>query len=195
MPPSELRADRLILRRWTDADRAPFAALNADRVVMRHFPAPLDRAASDALVDRIEADFDRDGFGLWAIEIAGTGDFIGFTGLSRPSFEAHFTPAVEVGWRLARSAWGHGYATEAAHVALAAGFDGHGLGEIVSMTAVANERSRAVMRRLGMRRDPADDFDHPRLPDGHPLQRHVLYRLTAGRWRDLRPAVAPGLIG
>jgi RimJ/RimL family protein N-acetyltransferase len=157
--------------------------MNADPEVMEHFPAPLDRAASDAMVERIEAGFDRRGYGLWALEVSATGALIGFTGLQPPSFEAHFTPAVEVGWRLARPAWGHGYATEAARAALRHGFTEAGLHEIVSFTTRSNVRSQAVMRRLGMTRDPADDFDHPQLAPEHPLRRHVLYRLPYERWR------------
>jgi ribosomal-protein-alanine N-acetyltransferase len=175
---AELRTGRLVLRPWRPADRAPFAALNADPEVMRHFPAPLSRAESDALADLIEEWMARDGWGLWAVEVPGTrGGFIGFTGLARATFEAHFTPAVEIGWRLARSAWGHGYATEAAGAAAAFAFGTLGLEELVSFTAVGNERSRAVMRRLGMTHDPAEDFDHPLVAAGDPLRRHVLYRL------------------
>jgi ribosomal-protein-alanine N-acetyltransferase len=185
--PPGLRTERLLLRRWRPGDREPFAAMNADPEVMEHFPARLTRAESDAAVDRIEAGFDARGFGLWAVEVTEPGElegqFIGFTGLSVPRFEAHFTPAVEVGWRLARPGWSHGYASEAARRALAAGFDEHHLPEVVSFTAVPNVRSQAVMRRIGMTHDPADDFDHPSLP-GHRLQRHVLYRI---RPRD-RPA-------
>jgi len=177
----ELRTERLTLRRWRDADRAPFAQMNADPRVMEFFPAPLSREESDALITRIEAGFDRHGFGLWALEVRETGQLIGFTGLAPPEFEAHFTPAVEVGWRLAAPAWGRGYATEAARAAIAFGFERAGLEEIVSMTSALNERSRAVMERLGMSRDPADDFDHPGIPAGHPLRRHVLYRLSAPR--------------
>jgi RimJ/RimL family protein N-acetyltransferase len=180
----EIMTERLLLRRWTEADRAPFAALCADPEVMEHFPAPLTPSQADALVDRIEAGFDEHGFGLWALEVRESGEFIGFTGLAVPWFDAHFTPAVEVGWRLARRAWGYGYATEAARAALAHGFGEAGLVEIVSMTTPRNTRSQAVMRRLGMSRDPAEDFDHPQLPAGHPVRRHVLYRLTAGRWRS-----------
>lgn len=177
----ELSTERLLLRRWGAADRAPFAAMNADPRVMEHFPAALSQAESDAFVDRMEAALDRDPYGLWAVEVAATEEFIGFTGLSVPSFEAHFTPAVEIGWRLVRHAWGHGYASEAARAAVAHGFDNTGLAEIVSFTTVANDRSQAVMRRIGMTRDPADDFAHPRLPEGHPIRPHVLYRLTAAR--------------
>ena len=128
------------------------------------------------MVERIEAGFEANGFGLWALEVRATGEFVGFTGLDVPEFEAHFMPAVEIGWRLARSAWGQGYATEAARTALSFGFEEVGLVEIVSFTTPANRRSRAVMERLGMSHDPADDFDHPRLPPGHPQRRHVLYR-------------------
>jgi RimJ/RimL family protein N-acetyltransferase len=185
----ELRTERLLLRRWRPGDRAPFAALNADPEVMRYFPSALTPEDSDSLIDRIEAGFGRHGFGLWALEVAATGEFIGFTGLSVPSFDAHFTPAVEIGWRLARSAWGQGYATEAARRALASGFSDHGLAEVVSFTSVANVPSQAVMRRIGMTHDPADDFDHPRLPPGHPQRRHVLWRLTAPD--PTRPVLGP----
>jgi RimJ/RimL family protein N-acetyltransferase len=181
--PGTLRTRRLTLRRWRDSDRAPFAAMNADPEVMEHFPAALTREESDTMIERIESGFAAHGFGLWAVEVAASGEFVGFTGLSVPGFGAHFTPAVEVGWRLIRPAWGHGYASEAARRALAVGFDDFGLPEVVSFTAVPNVRSQAVMRRIGMTHDPADDFDHPSLP-GHRLQRHVLYRI---RPRD-RPA-------
>lgn len=174
---AEIRTERLLLRRWREEDRPPFAALNADPEVMEFFPAPLDREESEALVERIEVGFERHGFGLWALELRASGAFIGFTGLAAPPFQAHFTPAVEVGWRLARSAWGHGYATEAGRASLAYGFDELGLEEIVSMTTVRNRRSRAVMERLGMTRDPADDFEFPTLPPGDPLRPHVLYRV------------------
>jgi ribosomal-protein-alanine N-acetyltransferase len=177
---SPLSSGRLRLRRWRDEDRAPFAAMNADPRVMEFFPAPLSRAESDALVDRVEAHFDRHGFGAWAIEAPGVAPFVGFTGLSVPRFEAPFMPCVEIGWRLAVAHWGRGYATEAAQLALDYGFKTLGLAEIVSFTASMNFRSRAVMERLGLRRDPSGDFDHPALPEGHPLCRHVLYRLAAG---------------
>lgn len=176
---SRLQTARLLLRRWRESDREPFAALNADPEVMEYFPARLGRAESDALIAQIEAGFESHGFGLWAAELRDSGEFLGFAGLAVPSFQAHFTPAVEVGWRLARHAWGHGYATEAGRAALRLGFTGLGLEEIVAMTAVANWRSRAVMERLGMSHDPADDFDHPTLPAGSPLRRHVLYRVSA----------------
>ncbi len=177
-----IETERLVLRRWEDADRAPFAAINADPEVMRHLGPLLDRAQSDALIDRIEAGFDDVGFGLWAVEVCDEPDIVGFVGLSRPRFEAPFTPCVEVGWRLARSAWGRGYATEAARAALRHGFEVVGLDEIVSFTTVANERSKAVMRRLGMTRDLADDFEHPNVAVGDPLRPHVLYRLARSAW-------------
>lgn len=172
----ELRTERLLLRRWRADDRAPFAALNADPRVVELLPGPLSRADSDALASRIEAHFAARGFGLWAVEVPGEIPFAGFVGLAVPAFEAAFTPCVEVGWRLAAACWGRGYATEAARAALDFGFARLGLAEIVSFTVPANVRSRRVMERLGMTHDPADDFDHPALPAGHPLRRHALYR-------------------
>jgi ribosomal-protein-alanine N-acetyltransferase len=174
-----LVTDRLILRRWRESDREPFARLNADPEVMRHFLRPLGRAESDALVDRIEARFEERGYGLWAVERREDGAFLGFTGLAYHSFEAHFTPCVEIGWRLDRFAWGNGYATEAAREAMRFGFEDATLDEIVSFTSKGNAASMKVMERLGMHRDPADDFDYPNVPIGHPLRRHVLYRLTS----------------
>jgi RimJ/RimL family protein N-acetyltransferase len=176
----ELRTSRLLLRGWRPEDAAPFAALNADPEVMAHFPATLDRAASDALMERIVARFGEDGLGLWAVEVVGGAPFIGFTGLMAPRFSAHFTPCVEVGWRLGRPHWGRGYATEGARAALDHGFQVLGLPEIVSFTVPSNRRSIKVMERLGMHRDPGDDFEHPSLPRGHPLRRHVLYRRRPG---------------
>ena len=149
---------------------------------MAHYPKPLTRAESDAAVAYYREHFARHGFGLWAVEVPGVAEFIGYVGLAVPRFEAHFTPCVEVGWRLARAYWGRGYATEGARAALDIGFRQYGLDEIVSFTVPANRRSRAVMERLGMTHDPADDFDHPNLPEGHRLRRHVLYRLTKARW-------------
>jgi RimJ/RimL family protein N-acetyltransferase len=172
-----LQTDRLRLREWRDSDLAPFAALNADPCVMGHFPRPLDGAESDAVVMRIRDHFARHGFGLWAVEVPGVAEFVGFVGLSVPSFEAHFMPCVEIGWRLAQEFWGRGYATEAARAALEFGFHNLGLTEIVSFTVPANLRSRAVMERIGMSHSEADDFDHPSIPSGHPLRRHVIYRI------------------
>lgn len=174
-----LRTERLLLRRWTDADRVPFAELNADPVVMEHFPSLLTRAEADATLDRIDRHFDEHGFGLWAMERLADGVFLGFTGLAVPRFDAHFTPCVEVGWRMARHAWGAGYATEAAQAAVADGFERLELPQIVAMTVPANVRSRAVMERLGMHCDRADDFDHPLIDVDSPVRRHVLYRLDA----------------
>ena len=170
----ELRTARLVLRAFRDADRAPFAAMNADPAVMEHFPSTLDRAASEALVDRIGDRWRRDGHGLWAVERREDGAFLGFTGVAR----LEYLPVPEIGWRFAQFAWGQGYATEAAKAALSFAFETLGLTEIVSVTTVRNRRSMAVMERLGMHRDPVDDFLHPNLPEGHPLRPHVLYRLT-----------------
>jgi RimJ/RimL family protein N-acetyltransferase len=181
-PLASLQTERLLLRPWSPADLAPFARLNADPRVMEHFPSVESREQSDACAARIAAHFAERGFGLWAVEVPGVAAFIGFVGLSVPRFEAAFTPCVEVGWRLAAEHWGRGYATEAARAALAFGFEQLGLNEIVSFTVPANQRSRAVMERIGMTRDPADDFEHPSLPPGHPLRWHVLYRI--------RPATA-----
>lgn len=178
----EGRTPRLLLRRWRPSDRDALARLNADPEVMEHFPSTLDRAASDATADRIAAHFETNGFGLWAVEVQGGEPFIGFAGLMVPRFQAHFTPAVEIGWRFARAAWGHGYASEAAREALRIGFTELGLSSIVSFTVPNNLRSRRVMERLGMRRDPGDDFEHPLLPEKSPLRRHVLYRLSAAEW-------------
>jgi RimJ/RimL family protein N-acetyltransferase len=171
------RTKRLVLRPWRDDDLGPFAALNADLLVMEYFPSALTRAESDALAARIRADTAERGFGLWAVEAPGVASFVGFTGLSMPDFRAPFTPCVEIGWRLAREHWGRGFASEAARAALAYGFESLRLDEIVSFTSVGNERSRRVMERIGMTHDPADDFEHPSLVPGHPLRRHVLYRI------------------
>jgi len=177
-----LCSERLILRRFRPEDREPFAALNADPLVMQHFPKPLTRDESDELIAQDEAHFDAHGFGFWAVEVKDGAPLIGFLGLARPSYETPFTPCVEIGWRLAREHWGQGYASEGARLALAYGFDALGLDEIVSFTVAANTRSWAVMERLGMQRDRACDFDHPLLPDGHVLRRHVLYRLRRAAW-------------
>jgi len=174
-PPS-IRTPRLLLRPWRDADFPAFAAMNADPRVMEHFPKTLNRAESDERAAAIRQHFNRRGFGLWAVEVPGMADFIGFVGLCVPSFEAHFTPCVEIGWRLAFDHWGRGYATEAAIASLDFGFRRLTLDEIVSFTVPANRRSRAVMERIGMTRSLEGDFDHPALPEGHPLRRHVLYR-------------------
>lgn len=174
---TELRTQRLLLRHWRATDRAPFAALNADPLAMAHFPATLTRAESDAFVDRMQARLTENGWGLWALERLADGEFLGFTGLAHLADGLPFAPATEVGWRLRRELWGHGYATEAGRAALDHAFSVLALDEVVSMTAVTNTASQRVMRRLGMTRDPADDFDHPRIADGHPTKPHVLYRL------------------
>lgn len=173
-----IETERLVLRRWRSEDREPFAALNASPAVTEYLPKRLTRAESDALMDRIEAHFEEHGFGLFAVERKDTGTFIGWTGLSVPRFDAPFMPAVEIGWRLAEAHWGRGFATEAARRSLEYGFGPLRLEEIVSFTVPANRRSRAVMERLGMQNDPADDFDHPLLAPGDRLRRHVLYRLS-----------------
>ncbi len=180
----ELHTARLLLRPWRDEDAKPFAAMFADPAVMEFLGPPQDRVAIDAIVGRVRAHFERHGFGWWAAELKKTGAFIGFIGLSHIPFEAPFTPAVEVGWRLASAYWGQGYATEGARAALEAGFTQLGLDEIVSLTVPANMRSRLVMERIGMTRDPSDDFDHPRLAEDHPLRRHVLYRIGQDQCRQ-----------
>lgn len=175
-----MRTARLVLRDWRDDDLDAFAALNADPKVMEHYPAALTRAESDAMAARIRARIrEQDGWGLWAVEVPGESPFVGFVGLQHVPFEAHFTPAVEVGWRIAHAYWGRGYAPEAALASLDYGFGRLGLAEIISMTVPANVRSSRVMEKIGMKRDPSEDFDHPRLPEGHALRRHVLYRLRA----------------
>jgi RimJ/RimL family protein N-acetyltransferase len=172
--PIGLRTPRLLLREWRDEDREPFAAMSADPAVMQHLLPFPDRAASDAWIARMQAHCDEHGFCQWAVELPGEASLIGAIGLNWVAFEAAFTPAVEIGWRLARAYWGQGYAMEAARAALDDGFGRHGLAEIVAFTIPANHRSWRLMERLGMSHDPADDFDHPRV--GHPLRRHVLYR-------------------
>ena len=180
-----LSSGRICLRRWRDEDRETFAAMNSDARVMEFFRSRLSRVESNAMVDSIQKHFREHDFGLWAIEVPGVAPFIGFAGLSVARFSAPFTPCVEVGWRLAFEHWGHGYATEAARLALGYGFGTLALSEVVSFTSTTNHRSRAVMERLGMRRDPAEDFDYPSFPEGHPLRRHVLYRLGSGSYFGL----------
>lgn len=174
-----IRTARLVLREWREEDREPWAAMNADPEVMEFFPSTLVRAESDAAFDRFSTGVSERGWGLWAAEHEGA--FIGFTGLSPVGADLPFAPAIEVGWRLARSAWGNGFATEAARAALEFAFAQLAAAEVVSFTATGNMRSRAVMERIGMRRDPGDDFDHPRVPVGSPVRRHVLYRLAASQ--------------
>ncbi|HEX3998383.1 MAG TPA: GNAT family N-acetyltransferase [Pirellulales bacterium] len=176
-----IATSRLLLRPWRDSDLPAFAVLNADPRVMEFFPKLLDRSESDRAAAAIRESGASRGFGLWAVEIPNAAPFIGFVGLSMPRFESHFTPCVEIGWRLAFEHWNHGFATEAAQAAVRFAFEQLELDELVSFTVPANRRSRRVMERLGMSHDPADDFDHPALPPGHPICRHVLYRLPRHR--------------
>ena len=177
-----LKTMRLILREWNATDREPFAQMNADSRVMEYLGETMSRQQSDAVADRIEAHFKAHGFGLCAADLAESGEFIGFIGLAVPTFEAAFTPCVEIGWRLAAEYWGAGLATEGAREIVRYAFEELGLAELVSLTAIGNERSRCVMAKLGMTHDAAENFDHPRIPAGDPLRRHVLYRLTREKW-------------
>ena len=177
MTTTVFQSDRIRLRTWQPADREPFRQMNADSRVMEHFPKALSAEESDAFADRITARMTEDGFGLWAVELSSDSRFIGFCGLSRPLFQSFFTPCVEIGWRLAHDVWGKGFATEAALAVLSLGFATYHLPEIVSFTSLTNERSQKVMRRIGMTR--AGEFDHPNLPPGHRLCRHILYRISA----------------
>ena len=173
-----VKTERLILRCWRYADRKPFARINADARVMEFMPDILTRDQSDALVDRIEAHFERHGFGLCAVELRSDHTFIGFIGLAVPSFQTHFTPCVEIGWGLSADCWGQGLATEGARQMVAYASRQLKLASLVSFTVPANVRSRRVMEKLGMTYDASDDFDHPSLPDGHVLRKHVLCRLS-----------------
>ena len=191
IPPIEFTTERLLLRQWRESDREPFSALNADPRVMEFFPSTLDRAASDAMVDRCRTAIAGRGWGLWAAELRGSGEFIGFVGLQIPAAPLPFSPCVEIGWRLAFAYWGRGLATEAARGALSVGFEQVQLPEIVSFTAVINLRSRAVMERLGMI-DTGTTFPHPGVPEGSPIREHCLYRLDRERWYG-GGAIAPGV--
>ena len=172
-----IKTERLILRPWREDDFEPFARLNADPRVMEYFPGILTREASDQLAKRISTAMNEQGWGLWAVTIPQVADFIGFIGLNPVSFAAHFTPAIEVGWRLAYEFWNKGYATEGAKAVLEYGFETLNLKEIVSFTTEQNMRSRGVMEKIGLQHTQKDGFDHPNLPEGHPLIKHVLYRL------------------
>jgi RimJ/RimL family protein N-acetyltransferase len=188
----DLTTSRLILRPWRDADLSAFARLNDDPAVMEFLPRRLSRDESDATAVRIRTAIETRGWGFWAVEVKGAGGqagepFIGFVGLSVPSFEAHFTPCVEIGWRLAKEYWGCGYASEAAVASLRFAFENLRLQQIVAFTVPPNKRSMRVMERIGMSRDPADDFEHPKLPPGHPLRRHVLYRVNHFAWLNREP--------
>jgi RimJ/RimL family protein N-acetyltransferase len=179
----QLRTERTLLRRWRAADVDPFAAINADPLVMEHFPSMLSRADSAALIERIERLFEENGYGLWAVELPGESELIGFVGLAPVGVELSCAPAIEIGWRLGRAAWGRGLAAEAARAVMAFAFDELALPDLLAYTAVANTRSRRLMERLGMRRDPAEDFVHSGLPAGHRLAAHVLDRTDVTRWR------------
>jgi len=187
----QLRTARLTLRRWRTADLAPFAAINADPVVMEHFPATLSSAQSAALIERIERCFGECGYGLFAVELRENTEMIGFVGLSPVGASLPFAPAVEIGWRLARPYWGRGLAAEGAAEVIRFAFQPLGLASLVSFTAAPNARSRRLMERLGMRRDPAEDFLHPELAPAHPLAPHVLYRLRAEPWVAGTPSQPP----
>jgi ribosomal-protein-alanine N-acetyltransferase len=177
-----IETERLLLRPWRNADLDAFAEMNADLRVMEHFRSTSSREQSEAAMSHIRGHFDRHGYGFWAVEVKGGDPFIGFVGLGAVSFDAHFTPAVEIGWRLAHASWGKGYASEAARASLRFAFVEAGLDEVVSFTVPANHRSISVMERIGMHRAGADDFDHPCIPAGHPLRRHLLYRLRRSEW-------------
>ena len=173
----DVTTDHLLLRDWLESDLEPFAQLNADAQVMEFFPSILSRSQSDQFADRIADQLRANGFGLFAAELRSSRTFIGFIGLSIPRFTAHFTPCVEIGWRLARAHWGRGLATEGARAVVQRAFEDLALPALVSFTVPQNLRSRRIMEKLLMTYDPADDFDHPILPEGHLLRRHVLYRL------------------
>lgn len=177
-----IKTERLILRAWRDSDLPLIAAINGDPVAMRHFPAPMTREESDTFVARNRARQTEDGFCMWAVEAPGVASLIGVLGIARINFEAAFTPGVEIGWRFAPAYWAKGYATEGARAALKFGFAQKALDEILSMTVFENKPSWSVMERIGMTRDLAGDFDHPRVPDGHRLKRHILYRLKRSDW-------------
>ena len=180
----ELHTERLLLRTWQPADLPGFAALNADPQVMRHFPSVMSRAQSDAMARRMQAHFVQHGFGYWVLERREQPGLIGVLGLQRVNFDAAFTPAVEIGWRLQQAHWRQGYALEAATAVLACAFAQVQLAELLAFTVPANLPSQALMQRLGMQRNPHDDFDHPLLPEGHPLRRHLLYRLSRDNWLE-----------
>ncbi len=178
----EHESPRLRLLAWQGRHVAPFAALNADPEVMRYFPSLFSEEQSRAQIDFWLAQFAERGWSNWAVELKESGEFIGFVGLWTPRQALPFSPCVEIGWRLARRFWGHGYATEGAQASLQVGFERLGLAEIVSYTALSNTPSRAVMERIGMR-NTGQDFDHPAVPEGSPLKRHCLYELTSEAWR------------
>ena len=181
--PSVLRTRRLILRRWQESDLLPFTKINADPRVMEFMLGTMTKEETRQSIEHIKKHFDAHGFGRWAVEIADTEKFIGFVGISIPSYTLPFSPCVEVAWRICAEEWGKGYAPEAAKEAMRDGFERVGLQEIVSFTALTNLKSRRVMEKLGMRYCPAEDFDHPMVPASHSLLRHVLYRMSKSDWR------------
>jgi 3-dehydroquinate dehydratase/shikimate dehydrogenase len=177
-----IQTKRLILRDWKDSDLEAFAKMNADSQVMEYFPSILSREQSDSMLKKMHSLIQKNGYGFWALSLIKTGEFLGFVGLNEVTFSSHFTPAIEIGWRLSFEHWGKGYATEAATASLAYGFETLNLPEIVSFTTTLNMRSRHVMEKIGMHHNEADDFDHPKLEPGHPLRRHVLYRIGQNDW-------------
>jgi len=180
----EIQTERLRLRQWVVADREPFAAMNANPQVMEFFPSLLSRSESDAFSERIESHIEKTGFGLWAAEIPKVTPFAGFIGLAIPRFEAHFTPCIEIGWRLSPDYWTHGYTTEGARAVLMFAFNELKLDEIISFTAPKNLSSRRVMEKIGMTRNAADDFDYPTISATNPLRRQVLYRINRSDWQS-----------
>lgn len=184
----QLATERLLLRRWRAGDEAPFAALNGDPEVMEHFPGVLSARESAALIARNEELLETLGYGLWAVELRASGVLIGAVGLIDVNIDLPLAPAVEIGWRIARGFWGRGLALEAATAARTHGFDTLGLAALVSYTAARNRRSRRLMERLGMSREPAEDFLHPLLDPGDPLAPHVLYRLERASTRSASDA-------
>ncbi|MEO7105441.1 MAG: GNAT family N-acetyltransferase [Rhodoferax sp.] len=180
--PVELRTPRVLLRQWKDSDIDAWAAMNADPEVRRYFPSVLSRADAQGEADRIRASIAQRGWGMWALEVPGVHPFAGFVGLNLPGYEAPWMPAVEIGWRLAPAAWHKGYATEGAAAALHFAFTQLRLPQVVAMSVPTNGPSHSVMERIGMVRDEAADFDHPRVPDGSPLKRHILHRVTSEQW-------------
>jgi RimJ/RimL family protein N-acetyltransferase len=174
-----IETERLILREWQRGDLEVFAEINKDPKVLEFMPAPLNFQETAEWIERISQHFKLHGFGLWAVTLKKSGEMIGYTGLNVPTFEAHFTPCVEISWRIASAYWGKGYATEAAKAVLAIAFKEYKLKEIVSLTVPANQRSIRVMEKIGMQRDMSGDFNHPRVSEGHSLSRHVLYKINS----------------
>lgn len=181
--PLELRTPRVLLRQWKDSDSDAWAAMNADPQVRRYFPGVLNRTEAQGEADRIRAAIAQRGWGMWALEIPGVHPFAGFVGLNLPGFEAPWMPAVEVGWRLAANTWHQGYASEGARAALDFAFTQLDLPQVVAMSVPTNAPSHAVMQRIGMLRDTAGDFDHPRVPNDSPLKRHLLHRISQAQWQ------------